>query len=346
MFPVFGRDRDDAHSCVAELRKWADPGSLMEQRAIARNLMHDDRVSEEQEKAFLQFVAQHPSDLDKALKNYFNRRVRTRYLPSFVYLRYNRQNLITGPQCPQPGLDGGVMLARVLELNGLWKPVDWAIFEMMTNPRRKFRPECRKIWGRRGTVFGSEPRFSDWLDKVLLNASDVIKEELVIALLDVLHQHRKQSPYQPVWATGWDLFELHVRNGGVNHWAEALGTHKIAGRWLMVLAYSVDDAGTVARPTFLESDRYKYHFPSPASEPPGKGGHPMNLQMNPVNLLPEFIHKEISHTTEHWIKTGRLLDRTTAAASVSLDQQRRNHHELLCQRYGENKIKTWMLEAC
>ncbi|HMV85315.1 MAG TPA: hypothetical protein PLD20_15620 [Blastocatellia bacterium] len=347
MFPVFGREANHLHPCVVELTKWADPLSVVKQRAIARNVMHDDRVSQKREIDFLDFVARHSGRLDTALRDYFKTQIRTQHSLVTVYHEHNQLNLASGPFGPKHGLDNSVMLVRVLELNGLKEPVNWAIGRLIDKPN-SLNSACRRLLGTRGTIFTTENEFSAWLNEKLRNTSEADKEELMIALLEVMNQHRKESPFQPVWATSWNFFQEHAKKGQPNRWSQALGVNKDAGRWLAVLIYQVGEAGDVARPTFLDADMYEYHFPSPASEPPDNGGHPMELRTLPsaTRLLPEFIHKQLDHKIEHWLNAGSLLEATVADVSASLEVQRSNHYELLGQSYGQKKISTWMPQPC
>lgn len=351
MFPVFGQDRNDMHPCVAELKRWSHPASDQQKRAVARNLMHDDRVSEEREKAFLSYVTQNPNNLDTALKKYFDEQIRTQHSLETVYHQHNAVNLVSGPfSSSSPGFDKSVMLARVLDLNGLKHPVNWVILQLIDDQNdlpSELKKKCRRIWGSRGIEF-TEGEFSDWLNAKLTNASEATKQELMTVLLGVLNHHRRKFPYQPVWATLWNLFEEHAQKEQPHRWAQTLGMSKKAGRWLAVLTYRLGETLVLARPTFLEADGYEYHFPSPVSEMPGNGGHPMDLQtVPPANkLLPEFIHQQIDHKIEHWLNAGSLLESTEVANSESLCKQRPQHHGLLGQSYGQNKINTWMPQSC
>jgi len=114
-------------------------------------------------------------------------------------------------------------------------------------------------------------------------------------------------------------------------------------RWLILLRYTVAEAGTLARPTILDADWYAYHFPSPPQTSLAVGGHPMDLRVTPraTHLLPEYIHKKIPHKLEHWTDLGGKIARTNSPDSTGLVDQRMAHFELLVNTYGQDVLK-WM----
>jgi hypothetical protein len=153
-------------------------------------------------------------------------------------------------------------------------------------------------------------------------------------------------PFQPSWVTTWeDLAPFLDQSPEI--WCEGLGVPKQEpSRWLMVLRYTVGEAGTLVRPTFLDAGWAAFHFPSPPQAVLITGGHPMDLRpidsASPAERLSrEFIHSEIQHRIEHWIDAGRRVMRTSRPTSVSLLDRRRHHHGRLVDTYG-GVVGEWM----
>src|SRR5207245_1273167 len=119
MPPVFGRLLLSPHPYDGALSSWLGSGDSGKQ-SMARNVMHDHRVSEEREHRFDAFV-QHPcapGDLNRAIVDYFEEKVRRRRLPHYVYKGINENNLLTGRGLI-PIIHKDVKLVRALDLNGL-----------------------------------------------------------------------------------------------------------------------------------------------------------------------------------------------------------------------------------
>src|SRR6185369_4434410 len=95
----------------------------------------------------------------------------------------------------------------------------------------------------------------------------------------------------------WSGLKPQVKDGP-NRWCQMLGVHKSTVTWVILLTYTIAEAGTIARPTQLDGGWYGFHFPSPYLAPVTRGGHPMDLRINPraQYLLPEFVHRQITHT--------------------------------------------------
>jgi hypothetical protein len=332
MPPVFGRYLPDPHPYDGALMgMWS---ATVEERAVAINLMYDHRVSEDRERAFDGFVKKPctASSLRRALKDYFEEKVRWRKLPHYVYNGVNADNLLNGQPGVRPLIKPDSRLIRVLDLNGLRDVFQWAQIE----------PKYRGRWG---TAFDRFPRgvandreVMDFLDeKMGRSVGDFVK-----IVLDVLDKHRlEKKPFQPTWATMWVAFKDHLSEGP-DRWHQILGMDKPGPRWLVLLRYTVHEAGTVARPTQLDSGWYQFHFPSPPAASLSMGGHPMDLGASATTLLPEYIHKQIRHPPEHWTALApNNFGRTTAPPLPTLSEERKIHHELLVHHYGPS-VYSWM----
>ncbi|HSN99528.1 MAG TPA: hypothetical protein VLS89_14630, partial [Candidatus Nanopelagicales bacterium] len=126
MPPVFNRALPDPHpydAALAACLSSDDPGY----RAVARNIMHDHRVSEEREKKLLKHYGS-PGDaktLNRTLVDYKMECVQKRKLPDYVLRALNHTNIISlAPpgQCPHPD----TWLVRIINLNGLHIVYAWA----------------------------------------------------------------------------------------------------------------------------------------------------------------------------------------------------------------------------
>src|SRR5689334_23004329 len=101
MPPVFGRP-SASHPYDAALddlqRSRARPEIAAAKNAIACNIRHDHRVSEDREERFDNFC-RHPRtarELEQGLCRYFDKHIRTRDYPDFVYFEINGNNIIYG----------------------------------------------------------------------------------------------------------------------------------------------------------------------------------------------------------------------------------------------------------
>jgi hypothetical protein len=307
---------------LEDLRVSPDPT----RRAVAYNVMADHRVTRDREDLFLALAARAgAADVERLVREYFERRVRQRHLPDYVYDRINGDNILTDTAW-RGGLIGKNMeLVRIVNLNALW-PVYENAPASLHLPRKS-----------------TDVR--NWLDHIY-HSSLRTQELWVGRILEGLHLHRRRSPFQPTWATSWWRFKTSVLDDPGSHpgkWAERLGVH-VSGcpKWFIVLRYTVREAGTVARPTQLDAGFYAYHFPSPRAAPRVQSGHPMDLAVpcRTISLLPEFIHKQIDHPIEHWRNGLPSVGRVDAATSNDIASQRGSHHALLASHYPA--VAAWM----
>jgi len=342
MPPVFGRNLPDPHPYDVAISSMLS--KTVGERAMAINLMSDYRVSAERERAFDSYVRRPCTDflLRSALKDYFETQVRPRKRPDYVYNYLNGNNILNGYAYARPIIKPDVQLVRVLDLNGLKHVFQWA----QTEGRRSYP-------ARWGSTFDTFPRdvandraVMDFLDRRMGRRT---VGDFVRTVLDVLSVHStlEKKPFQPTWATTWTAFREHI-TGGANRWLEVIGISKRIPCWLILLKYTVREAGTVVRPTQLDGGWYQFHFPSPPRALLSRGGHPMDLRTSPraVKLLPEYIHKQIHHPIEHWtnITPDSNYGRSSALVSTSLSKQRQAHYGLLASTYGSSILR-WMKRA-
>lgn len=345
---VFGR-MSVAHPYDHALSTWQHSGNITKM-AIACNIRHDHRVSREREGCFDDFCQQprNANDLEKAISKYFLTKVRTRRYPHFVYNEINGCNLIGGhPKLAQPLLHKDRMLLRIIDLNGLVVPYrslldkrfrrqSWTIaLRSYYKIPRKLSKEEEQAW------------VDAWLTDMLDHNDEGRRRSCVVAVLALLRKLHDASAFQPTWATTFDAFEPHALTpqGKPNpdRWVQIMGMGRNSPRhWYIALAYTVAEAGTLARPTQLDGGWYEYHFPSPDSTPPEFGGIAMDLRLSPAPavLLPEYIHKEIEHTEDHWYNARCLLGCTSDWRSSDLTETRRAHQRLLSLAYRTVTYRT------
>ena len=318
MPPIFGRDPSQypsSHLYDNAIDAWLSRGP--EYCAMAHNIKHDHRVSWDRESAFDHYVHRPCSaeSLQKAIVDYFERNIRIRRLPAYVYRETNGKNLLTGPNVRRPLLSPDSQLIRLLDLNGLGRMFRWASKQKRWKRIFTEFPKVRRIW--RGQEAAPEKDtegrdISDWLNDKLEKSSCSQSQSFIIAALEALNSYGQNTPFQPTWATAWSAFEP-FEAAGPERWLQVLGVYRSSSpRWIVLLRYKVREAGTLVRPTQLDAGWDRYHFPSPPTTPLGNGGHSMDLRVAPpsTSLLPEYIHKQITHRPEHLIKWGRTTETT------------------------------------
>ena len=335
MFTVFGRSFS-SHILQAAIVEWENSHEV-DKLALACNLRRDHRISSAREDAFLDLYFKAPptgEELRDALDKHRKEVIGPAELPEFLDEKINKNNLIVGHHSAQNFINRDVKLVNVLDLNGLLKVFQWYKF---TKGKRHSEIDYLAVL--------KQSNFDRWLEQLLDKQSVSNRENFVLLALEVLNSHcNARGPYQPIWATTWDAFEGYV-DIGADRWAQVVGVAKWEPHWLIVLKYSVAEVGTLCRPTQIDGGFYAYHFASPPQTPLSQGGHPMNLKATTptLNLLPEYIHKQISYKPEHWIDADRLIDRTSSSPE-NLRRLRQSHYDLCQQTYG-SCIRRWMPSA-
>jgi hypothetical protein len=330
--PVFGREHAPIHPLAASLAAMATSG-VPELRALSKNLIYDHRVTNERDASLQRFGAMpwSTNDLQRAVVRYQHAKIRTRRLPEFVYSAVNGVNIVSG-NGQLSRFNRSIPLARILDLNGLLPIYQWARSNEI-EPFASWLP-----WP------VNDKMMAQVLDATLNGTSPDDIETFITAVLSALALYSSTQAYQPVWCTTLADFSPFLDHGP-DRWLEVLGVPpRGIGRWIIILTYPLRVAGTLVRPTQLDVGwDARGHFPSPPEAPPWRGGHPMDLagQAGFRRLLPEYIHRQIRHTNQHWIAAGRRLGITTRPSRCPLPVARRAHHELLALNYGPT-IYNWM----
>jgi hypothetical protein len=338
---VFGRYSTNPHPFDPGITDWLTSGKVG-YRAMARNIMHDHRVIPEREERFIEFIKQSglPSNgatLEKAVVDYYKEQVRDSRSPPFTEAAQNSANILTNAFPRPPRFHPNSEFGRILKLNPLWDVFDYS------RRREEKDTDPQKV-----TRYTEVPRLRDgmmaWLDKKLVSASAI--ETFVHLTLDAMNVYLKEvNAYQPSWCAPWSHIEEHLRQGGPERAAKAVGLPSTGyPSWVIVLRYKCWEAGTICRPCQLDAGWWDHHFPSPPQARPLDGGHPMDCQATPTaqRLLSEYIHPQFSHKPEHWKAAGRWCVKIGTKATAGLDDLRRAHHGKLGNTYGQSDISTWM----
>jgi hypothetical protein len=225
MPPVFGRNPPPPYETA--INAWLSSGDI-EYRAMGRNLAHDLRVSKPRADAFDLLTGSPRTDLElrDAVVRYSQIHIKNSRTPHFLDPT-NSNNIVSGAAFVRQVLHPKRELVRVLDLNGLTPVFRWA-----------------KLNGHR--TFASFPTLSDgpavdtWLKRMI---SQLQREQFVRACLIAMNDHRAHTPYQPTWAAGWKSFQPYV-NQGADRWLQVMGMNRPNdARWLILLRYTVGDAG-------------------------------------------------------------------------------------------------------
>lgn len=343
MHKLFGQPvdvRDPCHPMLASFAK----STVATDRVIAENVQFEPCVTAQRDAEFRKSAIRlirkrsgavgggggQPSPhlfLD-ALTKYYYDRVAFTQRPDYLDPALNGPHLVAGGP-GRPAVSGQTMLASVIDLNRCADgPFAWA-------RTRGSRPRFASF-----PLGGPDPdgAVSRWIGLQVTaagrGAPGLLQREFVEDVCHVLNEYRWATSYlTPMWATTWSAFGI-ARTGRAERWAQAMGRNKpVANHWLMVVKYSVAEAGEVACPSQLDAGPCPCHFPLPTAM---SQGHPMDLleRPKPRALLPHFVHAQIDLQLKHWLDAGEMLELTSQPVHGPTPAQRANHLLLLSQRYG------------
>lgn len=338
MHPVFQRYTLNLDPALDELLDRPDTELGFRQRAVARNVMHDHRVSPEREEIFRQCTAAEPK-LTNALRRYYDKHVRAGNDAHFVDGKYNQENLVAGARTEIDVMDPNTPLVRVVNLNREREAFQWGAREW-ADPRMDQFVDIAEAGSDRELHDAIGARIQEDIETFLGTWLDMRK-----ARRSALRATGTTKSDGPVWVTFAEVFEGDVdpSRDGPDRWFEVVGVHLDgAPVWAILLRYTLREAGTVARPTILDAGGYPYHFPSPPGLEPSLGGFMMDLRIDPAceHLRNEFIHETIDFKFDDWVAAGRRYGETTRPGPDGIDRQRMAHHQLLDRSY--DGVMSWM----
>jgi hypothetical protein len=338
MHPVFDRQTLNLDSALGALL--SEPGTEMGYRcrAVARNVMHDPRVSRRREEAFRQWTVREP-ELTNALVEYYNQHVRTAAWAHFLDPLCNQNNFVAGARTTVDLIDSDIPLMRVVNLNRERAAFQWGVDHWADPGKSLFRDIANAL---------SEDQLHEAIGRRLQDDAEEFLQawfRMLSARREALRALGRGAAEGPVWVTFAKQFlhDVDPAKEGPDRWFEFVGVHLETGPvWAILLSYHLSEAGTVARPTILDAGGYPYHFPSPQQAALADGGFVMDLRTDPASecLRNEFVHEAIDFKFEHWVAAGRHLGETSGPGSSGIDRQRQIHHELLDRRYAG--VKSWM----
>lgn len=323
MPPVFNRYPVGGLHIYDDVLGLLSASSEPSDQALATNVRYDHRVTLDRERQFGITTGRPgtgPAFL-KALRDYLWDRVRTQANPDFLDPRLNAGNILTDGRPGLGAIHPDHEVVRVLDLNGL---------------QTVYGASKSAVDSRGRPIFDDFPMSPDatsvleWLDEKL-GRGPAETELFIAATLRALGEYALRHPYHPSWCTSWSDFAPHATEMP-DRWGEIVGVPNTRGvaRWLIILRYSVREAGTLCRPTQLDAGDYQWHFPSPPSRPATGGGSAMDLALTaPPVLRCEYIHMQIPHSIDHWFAAGRLLGRGGARGPAQLREMRMKHRQVL-----------------
>jgi hypothetical protein len=343
VYPVFQRYALCLDTALDELLRQPATEAGFRNRAVARNLMHDHRVGSAREPAFQDCTALRPA-LREALQRYYDTHVRAPY-PDFLDDALNLNNFVAGARVAVDKMDPNTPLLRVINLSRERAAFQWAYYEWSDRRKDRFRQIVN--------AGAADDRHQAIGEQLAGNA-----EAFLDAWFDMSSARRKSlrapganKPDGPVWAVLAKEFrremnlrdEANPRDDDAARWFEAVGVDPVDWPvWAILVEYPLWQAGTLVRPTFLDSGGYPLHFPSPPAAPLSAGGLVMNLQADPLPavLRSEFIHQTIDFQLPHWTAAGQHYAATRRPVAAGIQRQRRAHYKLLSQVY--NGVSQWM----
>ncbi|MGB7207205.1 MAG: hypothetical protein WBD27_00960 [Pyrinomonadaceae bacterium] len=349
---IFNRDDADYAIYEDELEKWENSGRF-DQQAMAVNMRYDPRITKARELRFRRYFEPHRK-LTKALEDHWIKEIRSQRKPEFCSPICN--NFVAF--CSKPddtccaGFDKGMELATVINLHGFLEPIkntshgidinvpEWKDFEDIDTHASDYRSNLN-VW------------LNAYLENNYLKKGEDPKEiePLIEALFKIINfRLSKGLSYQPVWVTSWQDFQQYtnrIRPDGtlnIDRWNQIVGVPRHSSIWQIIVKYPLSAVSCLHRPSILDGGYiYGQHFPSPPRIRKAVGGHTMDLGNSDDKLMSEYIHTQIPLKLEYWIGTGYLIGRTLASGYYDLlPSNRLTHHQKLINRYGENRINSWM----
>jgi len=297
-------------------------------RYVAENLRLDNRIGQTRKRFFDSWAGSPRTGraLRDALVDYQRQRVAGTREPDFLDPSLNGHNFAAGAGSVSAPLPAERQLCTVMSLNAKLRVLARARLTSGIFP--DLTPEIVSA--------PSDDALSKWVDRQIRYANSENRlDELIVLILGSLNQNRKNRPHHPIWATSWSRMKP-LLSLGPERWTEAVGVARAtAGQYLMVLKYSVPEAGTLVRPTQLDAGYNAAHYPSPLVVPCSAGGLALDLCRQSVSsFAPEWIHQEIDWQLEHWTSAKRLLVKTERNVPADLPRTRPRHRRLLSTIYG------------
>lgn len=311
---IFGRVVADGGPLDAALAEML--ASHAGDRAVARNIMFDHRVSDARVTALVSLLPTPVTStaLQDAVELYHSTKVRLE--ATFLDHGLNAENIVAGGAGGVHLVNKDLEIGRVLDLSGMFRV--FALARSLGRPAFQTLPDGRSM------------RLNEWLKLRLSGTSDDV-EEFLGQVFDAAWDSHAISPFHPSWVAPWASLEPWLASSPAR-WQDVAGLCPAGEeRYIVLLKYRVRDVGQLARPTQLDAGWYAYHYPSPPNADPPKGGIAMDLDetTTPTKPVSEYIHDEIHHAVSQWKAGGSRIGLASARHGGDLCATRRRHWDLL-----------------
>jgi hypothetical protein len=288
---IFNREQNSSHPLFRYLEKMV--GRKEADDAIARNYMHDPRVSPQREQDLLDFTFEaedgkelrladcvHEEQIERGLKRYFEEHIQKTSTPHFASLT---DNLVSMPE----------ELVSVFVINGLAGMFVWAknINTMeLANYSLEFQEAVSSL---QAFPNDADPHSSKSKEFVhLMMKDDPGRSQFINIIFTIYEVYRHQFPYHPIWLTKRTEFELCCTDTSTDQatrWCHFVGksTARKEGHWVLVLRFDANHFAKKYRPTILDAGN-AFYFPAP-DEAPVPSGLAADLKMQVQEPACEFI---------------------------------------------------------
>lgn len=314
-------------------------------RAVCGNWRMDHRISASREQKMLEnpCFRGNPDEEEwwKQTHKYFSHAICMPASPSASGLRsaytdtFNANNLVAARAIP-----GHDQLIHISSLNNiLWRlaSAEYASADLKLN----FRDITGLMLPQKptGTTIWEQQAFSQEVDRIAerVQQEGPDKARYLAGLLsDALGNN------QPPW---WACFAEEVKRFiDQEDWTalcRALGLgHLEIGHWLLIWKYEINSAGSLYRPTVIESNKNPFHFPSP---PTSSYGITMPLEET-YSACREVLHPPLSGDAAVKACTGELgkIADSPVVDYNSIIRLRRKHRERLGSECTDNNDDLWL----
>ncbi len=316
----------------------SDQHCLLPERAMARNLLVEHRVSQGRFDSFASRITvptpdpltlRHIQDALFSHQNDVRVTLASKLHPAYE-LPHNNGNRIAN----KPGLE----LCTVIDLTAFAPVFVEAGKALGLKQFRNFDT----------TASGDEEGWQQVNSLLSDGLSDpAVRDEFMSAVLTAISWYRQnvETKIRPTWAAEWTSIQPYLNPANPGRWLQSVGVPKERSIWLALVRYTLAPNVKLYRPTQLDAGWYAHHFPSPPQSAPEKGGFTMDLRdgepETTEDLVTEYIHRQIDFTLDHWKASGSLVGFVPAPDQAkALHRLRERHWVKLSQRF--QGVTAWM----
>jgi hypothetical protein len=345
---IFGRDTSLSHgeialACAEMLNAPEDAAErdrVLNDRALAWNLIHDIRVNEPWAESWNRKYGPvySPGTLADAL-NAYSLALRTRFVGCYADIEAQACNFVskTSPSCPA----GSDALVTVVDL---WSPQTVPVWRIGA------LDEIGVLAGRKSVDF-DRPRPPQWFADILSTGRKDSQEPLMSAfflslasLLERAEKRTRDATVGPFWVTPWEEWRKRV-NESADDWCASVGLSKNVKRtpaWIAVIRYPARRVPRLICPTQLEAGGFGRHFPTSPDCYRTRSGRVIDGRPETRTPLVEYIHAPVKLVLDDWKAAGFPVLPTTGIAGdpFHLKEDRSRHWESLQGDFPD--VRGWM----